>query len=394
MALSTEGKTKREKRRLCSLPFLSCPSNPSRSLPCFSLPPSLASPQNKQTPASNSSELPAIDATNQLLYCGDASGDIWEASLAQVPGAPSSPPRVLARTGGRPLSHALTADGSQLVFTDAVRGLLSLDLTQRALAPNAPLRLLSGYASDPNPATAASGPVSFAQGIALTPTAFYFSDTADAPPALPASPGKPWNAFGATRANLFSGKPTGRLLKYDPATAATTVVSSGFYVANGIALSSDGSAIILNESMSMRVLRIPLSGPDAGIATEFARSPGYLDSLSATPAKDGYWVCVFSLASQTIPGLSTALAASKPLRAVAGNLPESVTSAFIARGDGVMLLGSDGGQARGWLEDPDGSVVAGVSGVVQYGNKLLLTAFDGPIKVVDVPAFVAASPPG
>ena len=82
------------------------------------------------------------------------------------------------------------------------------------------------------------------------------------------------------------------------------------------------------------------------------------------------------------------------MRAVAGNLPESVTSAFIARGDGVMLLGSDGGEVRGWLEDPDGSVVAGVSGVVQYGNKLLLTAFDGPIKVVDVPAFVAASPPG
>ena len=141
----------------------------------------------------------------------------------------------------------------------------------------------------------------------------------------------------------------------------------------------------------MKVLKIPLSGPGAGQPVEFSNSPGYLDSLSATPARDGYWVCVFSLASQTIPGLSTALAAAKPLRAVAGNLPEAVTSAFIARGDGVMLLGNAGGEPLGWLEDPDGSVVAGVSGVVQYGSKLLLTAFDGPIKVVDVPAFASRS---
>ena len=184
-------KEKKFENKKKKINLLSSSSSSSRSLPCpLPLPP----PRffEKKPP-----ELPAIDAVNQLLYCGDEYGDIWEASLANFPN-PSSPPRVLARTGGRPLSHALSADGSRLVLTDAVRGLLALDLTRKALAPNVPLALLSGYASDPA-SGAASGPVSFAQGLALTPTAYYFSDTADAPPALPPSPGKAWNAFGATR---------------------------------------------------------------------------------------------------------------------------------------------------------------------------------------------------
>ena len=44
---------------------------------------------------------------------------------------------------------------------------------------------------------------------------------------------------------------------------------------------------------------------------------------------------------------------------------------------------------KSWREDPNGSVITQVSGVVQVGSKLLLTAFDGPIKVVDVPAALA-----
>ena len=154
-----------------------------------------------------------------------------------MPNGPA--PLVLAQTGGRPLSHALSPDGRELIFTDAVRGLLLLDLTQKAQAPLVPLRLLSGYAeAGVSPTTGApagpAGPIYFAQGITLSPTGaeVFFTDTADAPPALPKKPGAAWNAFGATRSNLFSGKPTGRLLKFDRASGKTTVVASGFYVAN------------------------------------------------------------------------------------------------------------------------------------------------------------------
>lgn len=39
---------------------------------------------------------------------------------------------------------------------------------------------------------------------------------------------------------------------------------------------------------------------------------------------------------------SQAIAAVKPIRAVAGNLPEEVTSVFINAGDGVIKLSNDG----------------------------------------------------
>lgn len=314
-----------------------------------------------------------------------------------LPGGPA--PRVLAHTGGRPLSHAVTPDGLELVFTDAVRGLLSLDLTQKAKAPLVPIKFLSGYADAGVSAvtgqpTGPAGPIFFTQGIAVpslpgAAPVIYFTDTADAPPALPKKPGAAWNAFGATRANLFSGKPTGRLLEYNRVTGKTTVVASGFYVANGIALSSDETAVILNESMSMRVLKVPLTQA-AGITntTVFANSPGYLDSVSATPARTGFWVCVFSLANPSLPQFSTAIAAVKPIRGVAGNLPEEITSFFINAGDGIMRLGNDGA-VLGWLEDPNGSVVTKVSGVLQVGNVLYVTAFDGPMKTVAVPASLA-----
>ena len=284
------------------------------------------------------------------------------------------------------------------MFTDAVRGLLSLDLTKKNLAPLVPMRLLSGYAdagvsASTGQPTGPAGPISFAQGIAVPTLAgaapvIYFTDTADAPPALPKKPGAAWNAFGATRANLFSGKPTGRLLKFDRVTGKTTVVASGFYVANGIALSSDETSVILNESMSMRVLKVPLTQAAGSNSTVFANAPGYLDSISANPSRTGFWTCVFSLANPSLPQFSTAIAAVKPIRAVAGNLPEDVTSLFINAGDGVMRLGNDG-KVLGWLEDPNGSVVTKVSGVLQVGSKLYVTAFDGPMKTVAVPASLA-----
>lgn len=43
------------------------------------------------------------------------------------------------------------------------------------------------------------------------------------------------------------GQPEGRLLKYDPATNATTVLLKGLRFANGVALASDESFVLVNE---------------------------------------------------------------------------------------------------------------------------------------------------
>ena len=48
----------------------------------------------------------------------------------------------------------------------------------------------------------------------------------------------------------MQGSPTGRLLRYDPATRETVVLAGGIWFANGIALSRDGNYVAVSTSLS------------------------------------------------------------------------------------------------------------------------------------------------
>ena len=62
----------------------------------------------------------------------------------------------------------------------------------------------------------------------------------------------------------MQGKPTGRLLSYNPATRATHVVVPHLWVANGVALSQDESFAAVVETNTQRVHRVWLSGAKVG----------------------------------------------------------------------------------------------------------------------------------
>ena len=62
---------------------------------------------------------------------------------------------------------------------------------------------------------------------------------------------------------VTSGDRTGRLMKYDPYTKKTTVLLRGLAFANGVALSSDGSFLLVAETTAQKIHKVWLRGPKA-----------------------------------------------------------------------------------------------------------------------------------
>ncbi len=156
----------------------------------------------------------------------------------------------LARTGGRPLGVELLPDG-RLLVCDAKRGLLAVDPKGRRVevlvdrVGGVPIRFCN------NAAAAADGTV-------------YFSDTS--------------RRFGLDnyRADLIEHSGTGRLLRRDPG-GDVDVLLDGLEFANGVALSADGSFVVVAETGAYRLRRVWLSGDRAG------RDDVFLDNLPGVP---------------------------------------------------------------------------------------------------------------
>lgn len=73
----------------------------------------------------------------------------------------------------------------------------------------------------------------------------------------------------------------GRLLSFDPSTRKTHVLASGFWFANGCALSADEAYILVADTLSARITKYHLRGPlvrpslilKLGINAHVARAP-------------------------------------------------------------------------------------------------------------------------
>ncbi|PIN17016.1 putative alkaloid synthase/Surface mucin Hemomucin [Handroanthus impetiginosus] len=90
---------------------------------------------------------------------------------------------------------------------------------------------------------------------------------------------------------LLSGDTSGRLLKYDPKTRRRTVVLTGLAVPNGVAVSRDGSFVLVAEYIACRITRLWLTGPKANTSETFAELPGNPDNIKRTKTGD-FWVPV------------------------------------------------------------------------------------------------------
>jgi ribose transport system permease protein len=88
----------------------------------------------------------------------------------------------------------------------------------------------------------------------------------------------------------IEGRPTGRLLVFDPATGETKTLLDNYRYANGVCMAHDGKSLFFAESWACRVHRYWLEGPKAGAAECVIKDmPGYPDNINR--ASDGnYWM--------------------------------------------------------------------------------------------------------
>ncbi|CAN1152123.1 Protein STRICTOSIDINE SYNTHASE-LIKE 10 [Linum perenne] len=93
--------------------------------------------------------------------------------------------------------------------------------------------------------------------------------------------------------SIISMDRTGRVMSYDPKTHKLTVLIKGLRFPNGVALSRDNSFLLVAESSTLRVLKLPLEGRNQ-IPEVFAQLERFPDNIKRNAKGDGFWVALNS----------------------------------------------------------------------------------------------------
>lgn len=220
---------------------------------------------------------------------------------------------------GRPLGFVHDSTG-RLVLCDSVAGLLRWDpstgiteLLTNSLPDGTPLRYLDDV-------------------VEASDGTLYFSSASDQPP--PFGDGY-YDTLAGSKLNVARGDASGRLLKWDPRTRATSVVLDELWFANGVALSPAEDFVLVVETFLARITRAWLSGPRAGTSDIFvADLPGFPDGVSPRAA-GGFWVR--PRASARIPRLCRASPRPAPSHASHASQPRPSSTPVEPRQPAVSL---------------------------------------------------------
>ncbi|GAB4859880.1 cohesin loading factor Ssl3 [Ancistrocladus abbreviatus] len=90
---------------------------------------------------------------------------------------------------------------------------------------------------------------------------------------------------------ILFGEDSGRLLKYNPLTKETTILVNNIQLANGVAVSKDGSFVLFCEGSPGRLSRFWLKGEKVGTSDVFAILPGYPTNVRRNE-KGEFWVAI------------------------------------------------------------------------------------------------------
>ncbi|KAF0897201.1 hypothetical protein E2562_034244 [Oryza meyeriana var. granulata] len=88
---------------------------------------------------------------------------------------------------------------------------------------------------------------------------------------------------------VITGDNTGRLLKYDPKENKVEVLVDGLCFPNGLAMSNDGSYLLLAETTTGKILRYWLRTSKESTIEEVVQLPGFPDNIKMSP-RGGFWV--------------------------------------------------------------------------------------------------------
>lgn len=174
-------------------------------------------------------------------------------------------PRVFANTGGRPLGLIFDKHGN-LIVTDAIKGLLSVN-------KNGEVKVLAtesdgakfGALNDLD--VAADGTIYFTEASHKFPMSEHVND-------------------------LMEHQPNGRLLAFDPQTQTPRTLLKDLHFANGVAVSSDQTFVLVAETGMYRVQRVWVKEPKMGQVDIFIDNlPGFPDGISSN-GRDKFWLAL------------------------------------------------------------------------------------------------------
>lgn len=209
-------------------------------------------------------------ASDGRIYAGFEDGRVMQLD------ADGTKAHVFANTGGRPLGLKFDSAGN-LIVADSRRGLLSIDAKGivSMLAASADGHM---FLSTNDLDIAADGTIYFTDASQRFPISNY-------------------------RADIVEHGDTGRLLAYDPKSKTTRTILSGLSFANGVAISSDQSFVLVAETGEYRIHRVWLSGPKAGQSEVFIENlPGFPDGLSSN-GEGKFWVALVTPRDKTLDRL-------------------------------------------------------------------------------------------
>jgi len=218
----------------------------------------LATTQRLQLGDDRHPEDVALDPQGRI-YAGFEDGRIMQLQ------ADGSRPQLFANTHGRPLGLVFD-QGGDLIVTDAIKGLLSIDTTGAVkVLTNEVEGVAFGCLNDLD--IAADGTIYFTEASYKFPMSKFAYD-------------------------ILEHQPNGRLLAYDPKTGKTRTVWRGIYFANGVAVSPDQSFVLVAETGLYRVVRVWLTGSKQGQHEVFIDNlPGFPDGISSN-GKDKFWLAI------------------------------------------------------------------------------------------------------
>jgi ribose transport system permease protein len=137
----------------------------------------------------------------------------------------------------------------------------------------------------------------------------------------------------------IEGRPTGRLLVYDPVTSETKTLLDNYRYANGVCMAHDGKSLFFAESWACRVHRYWLEGPKVGTAECVIKDmPGYPDNINR--ASDGnYWMAWLGMRT---PSFDLALRHPGFRKRMTSNLPQDEWLFPNINTGGVVKFDGDG----------------------------------------------------
>lgn len=288
-------------------------------------------------PTGHGPEDVAVDGEGHVVAGGD-DGRLWRWPADAPPGTTA---QLLAETGGRPLGLERDPRDGTLVVCDARRGLLRVTpdgrITELArVAAGRPIRFCN------NAAVAADGTVFFTDSSHRFPQPYW-------------------------RRDILEHRANGRVLAYHPESGRTELVADELYFPNGIALTPDGTALLVAETTTHRLLRLALADPTPTVLVDL---PAYPDNLSAV-GDGSYWI---ALPSPRLPVLERLLP-HPHLRRLAALLPDRMQPQ--PRRYGLVALVDGEGRVLRTLHGPSGAYRM-ITGVRQHGDRLWLGSLVEP----------------